>query len=68
MIFQGETPTDVGNTAKARIIYPDMKVCYYDDSKLALEVYYALGRGIRAAFRAAGDTTPVYSHDYVDRP
>jgi hypothetical protein len=54
------------NTDKARIFHPDGSVVEYEDSALALVVYYGLPQGIRAAFRAAGDTTPVYPHDYVD--
>lgn len=54
------------NTLKARIFYPDGRIEAYDDVTLALDVYYALDHGIRAAFRAAGDITPVYPHDYVD--
>lgn len=60
-------PRRMGNIDKARILYPDSRIVEYDDGALALKVYYGLGSGVRAAFRAAGDDTPVYPHDYVGR-
>ena len=60
-------PTRTGNTAKARILYRDGRIVDYDNPSVALEVYYGLPRGTRAAFRAVGDETPVYPHDYVDK-
>lgn len=60
------TANMVGNTNKARIFYPELgRIVEYDNPKLALAVYYDLVRSQRAAFRAAGDTTPVYPHGYV---
>lgn len=58
------TPQDVGSVDKSRIFYLDGRITEYDDGRLALEVYYALEPGVGAAFRAAGDETPVYPHDY----
>ncbi len=55
------------DVSKARIIHPDGKVYHYEDQKLAYEVYLGLPKGIRVAFRSAGDLTPVYSYDYVDK-
>lgn len=57
----------IGDHTKARIFYPDGRIDEYDDQSLAYAVWLALDRGIRAAFRSAGDKTPVYPHDYVDR-
>lgn len=57
---------EIGSTAKARIFYPDGRIDEYDDGALALKIYYALPRGVKAAFRAAGDTNFVYPHDFVD--
>lgn len=54
------------DVSKARIYYPDGRIDTYDDSRLALDIYYSLDRGIRAAFRAVGDNTLVYPHDFVD--
>lgn len=54
------------DTAKTRIIYSDGRISRYDDPKLAYAVYLALPVGVRAAFRSAGDATPVYLHDCVD--
>ncbi len=40
----------------------------YADQAEGYAVYLALPRGVRAAFRGAGDNRPVYPWDYVDRP
>lgn len=55
------------NASKARLYYRDGRIESYEDQRLAYAVWLALPRGIRVAFRGAGDTTPVYSHDYLDR-
>lgn len=55
------------DTSKARLYFVDGRIEHYEDQKLAYAVYLALGKGIRCAFRGKGDTTPVYSWDYVDR-
>ena len=39
----------------------------YSDQSLAYSVYLGLPKGVRAAFRGAGDARPVYAWDYVDR-
>lgn len=39
----------------------------YDDQSLAYAVWLALPKGVRAAFRGADDSSPVYSWNYVDR-
>lgn len=54
------------DTSKARLYYPHGLVRHYDDQTLAYQVWLALPKGQRAAFRGAGDTTPVYSWDYAD--
>jgi len=53
---------------KARIFYPDGRIDSYDDSQLAYAVWLALNKGTKAAFRCKGNATPVYSHDFVDKP
>jgi hypothetical protein len=52
---------------KARVYFPD-SVGEYASDTLAYSVWLGMGRGVRCAFRAAGDATPVYSWDLVDRP
>ena len=54
------------DSRKARIYHPDGRIEQYDDQRLAFVVWLALPRGVRAAFRGANDTRPVYSWDYVD--
>jgi hypothetical protein len=39
----------------------------YDNQEEAYAVWLALPKGVRAAFRGAGDTRPVFSWDYVDK-
>lgn len=58
----------IGDTSKARIFFSDGTRSDYNDAALALSIYYELPQGCRAAFRAVGDSTPVYPHDYVDCP
>ena len=55
------------DVSKARIIHPDGRIYHFDSQKLAYEVYLDLPKGTRVAFRGANDSTPVYSHDYVDK-
>jgi hypothetical protein len=54
------------DTRMARIHYPDGHVEPYDDQPLAFAVWLALPQGVRAAFRGANDTQPVYPWDSVD--
>jgi len=56
----------VQNTTKARIIFADGEISHYDDQNLAYAVWLSLPKGVRAAFRAKGDTKPVYPWDLVD--
>jgi hypothetical protein len=51
---------------KARVSFPDARVTYYEDQKLAYAVWLALPRGTRAAFRGANDARPLYPWDYAD--
>ncbi len=53
---------------KTRLIFLNGRVVPYDDPKLAYAVWIALPRGVRVAFRSAGDTLAVRFQDYVDRP
>lgn len=57
---------NIGNTTKPRLIFSDGRIEHFNDQQLMLKVYYALQRGVRCAFRGAGDTRPVYSWDCVD--
>lgn len=58
---------DCQDISKARLIYPGDRVYHYDDQKLAYAIYLESPKGVRIAFRGAGDKTPVYNHDYRDR-
>lgn len=53
---------------RARIVDASGKVQEFDNPALALRCYYAMPRGVRLAFRAAGDATPVYPWDLADKP
>lgn len=57
--------TGLGDTSKARIFFPNGQINEYEDGAFALQIYYSLPKDTRAAFRAAGDTDVVLSHDYV---
>lgn len=48
-------------------LYFHNRVVEYDEQRLAYSVWLALPKGTRCAFRSAGDSTSVYSHDLVDR-
>jgi hypothetical protein len=65
--FPSTSPSPDIDTAKARLHYPDGRVVHYGDQTLAYRVWLALPKGVRCAFRSAGETRPVYAHDYVDR-
>ena len=60
-------PTDVGDINFARIFFPDGRVMCYSNSVHAVAIFFALKKGIRAAFRTRGDSRPVYAHDFVDK-
>ena len=51
---------------KARVYFPD-HVSEYASDTLAYHTWLGMSQGVRCAFRAAGDATPVYSWDLVDR-
>jgi hypothetical protein len=53
---------------KARLFHLNGEVSTFDDQKLAYEVWLALPKGVRVAFRGKGDAMPVYSHSYADKP
>jgi len=57
-----------GNAAKARIYFTDGRVSEFHDDRLAYQVWLALPRGVRAAFRGKRDERPVYPWDFVDQP
>jgi len=50
----------------ARLYYADGRVIQFADQQLAYAAWLTLPKGVRAAFRGAGDTRPVYPWDYVD--
>lgn len=52
---------------KSRIYYQDGLVRHFYNPQVAFAIYLSLPKGVKVAFRSAGDTTPVYSHDYVDQ-
>ncbi|MGO9014671.1 MAG: hypothetical protein ACLQF0_06790 [Dissulfurispiraceae bacterium] len=54
------------NISKSRIHYRDGRIEEYESQSEAYAFWLGLPRGVRAAFRGAGDATPVYAHDYVD--
>ncbi len=54
------------NSSKARLYFADGGVEHYESQGLAFVVWLALPKGIRAAFRGADDTRPVYPWDCVD--
>jgi len=58
---------DAANPAKARIYYADGTVETYENNSVAYSIYAHLPKGMRAAYRAADDLTPVYPHDFVDK-
>ncbi len=51
--------------SRSRIYFPNGRVRHYKDQAMAYQLWLRLPKSTRAAFRAAGDRTPVYSHDYV---
>ncbi len=61
--MKAQPPID---THKARIYYTGGRVQHWDDQALAFAVWLGLPKGVRAAFRGANDTRPVYTWDYVD--
>jgi hypothetical protein len=52
------------DTSKARIYWRNGDVEYFDDQAHAWQVYLWIALVCPVAFRGAGDTTPVYPHDY----
>ena len=52
---------------KARVYLSNGRVVEFDDQRLAYQFWLALAPSVRAAFRGAGDTTPVLPWDYVHR-
>lgn len=66
------TTPDMARTTEARVYVKTngeipFVVEHCEDDRAAYRLWLALPAGVKAAFRGAGDTTPVYSHDYVDR-
>ena len=59
--------TAKADTSKARVYYQGGHVEHFDSQSEAYQTWLGLPKGVRAAFRAAGDTEPVYAHDFVDR-
>jgi hypothetical protein len=55
-----------GGSTTARIFHPNGRVDHFQDQALAYALWLGLPKGVRAAFRGANDSTPVYPWDYVD--
>jgi hypothetical protein len=62
-----ENSMNIGDVTMNRIIYSNGRIAEFSNTELALKVYYALPSGVRCAFRGAGDVTPVYTWDCVDK-
>jgi hypothetical protein len=62
-MMKSSSPID---TRKARVCFPDGRVTHYGGQKLACAVWLALPKGIRAAFRGANHTRPVFPWDYAE--
>lgn len=62
------TPGRNVDTRKARIYFTDGHVEHFQRQVFAFALWLALPKGMRAAFRGANDTRPVYPWDYADRP
>ena len=60
-----QTAATTGNP-QSRIFYTDGHIERYNDQNLAFAVWLALPKGVRAAFRGAGDNRPVHPWDLVD--
>ena len=67
-----KVPVEYADTKFARLYYRGdinhaMFVEHYSIQKHAYDLWLALPKGVRCAMRNAGEKTPVYSHDLVDR-
>lgn len=60
-------PTMIGDVTKTRLFFQDGHIIEYSHATLAYHAWLSFPKGTKVAFRSAGDDTPVYSHDYVDR-
>jgi len=73
-LFHEPTPPANTDVARLYIKWPsrrgrlgELEVRQYTDQSLAYAVWLALPRGVRAAFRGAGDSREVLPWDYVDQ-
>lgn len=57
---------EAADVSKARLYFAD-HVTEYPTDQLAYAVWLGMGKGVRCAFRGAGDARPVYTWDLVDR-
>ena len=57
---------DAADVSKARVYYAD-SVSEFETDTMAYAVWLGMDKGVRCAFRGAGDTRPVYTWDLVDR-
>lgn len=55
------------DVSKARVYFADSVSEYANDSA-AYRIWLGMAKGVRCAFRGAGDTRPVYTWDLVDHP
>jgi len=56
-----------GDTTKPRIIFSNGDISYYPTNQMAYQVWLGLPSGTMTAMRTAGDDSPVYPNDCVDR-
>jgi hypothetical protein len=56
------------DVAKARLFYSNGHVATFKTNQEAYALWLAMPKGYRIAFRGIGDSTPVYSQDYADKP
>lgn len=63
------TTADRARVSQARVYLKrengDILVYHCKDDAKAYALWLGMGRQVKLAFRAKGDKTPVYSHDYV---
>lgn len=62
--IQGNKGADL---TKTRLFYRNGYVATYSNAALAYSIWLGAPKGTGVAFRAAGDATPVFGHDYADR-
>lgn len=59
---------NLGDTTKPRLFFIGGRISHYDTDASAYTIWRALAKGVRVAFRNAGDTREVFAWDFLDRP